>query len=140
MFWVQTIFADSKDRTPTILVVEDEFLLRAMLSDYLQGCGFKVLEGSTADEAVAIIENIDVPIDVVLTDIRMPGSMDGFGLVRWIRANRPDVNVIIASGEAKKADAAKELCENAPLFEKPYDLEAVVSKIRVTIETSQTGS
>jgi DNA-binding response OmpR family regulator len=140
MFWVQTIFADSKDRTPTILVVEDEFLLRAMLSDYLQGCGFKVLEGSTADEAVAIIENIDVPIDVVLTDIRMPGSMDGFGLVRWIRANRPDINVIIASGEAKKADAAKELCENAPLFEKPYDLEAVVSKIRATIETSQTGS
>jgi DNA-binding NtrC family response regulator len=140
MFWVQTVFTDSKDRTPTILVVEDEFLLRAMLSDYLQGCGFKVLEGSTADEAVAIIENIDVPIDVVLTDIRMPGSMDGFGLVRWIRANRPDINVIIASGEAKKADAAKELCENAPLFEKPYDLEAVVSKIRATIETSQTGS
>ena len=130
------VFTDSKDRTPTILVVEDEFLIRVMLSDYLQGCGFKVLEGSTADEALAIIEKLDVPIDVVLTDIRMPGSMDGFGLERWIRANRPDINVIIASGEAKKADAAKELCENAPLFEKPYDLEAVVSKIRATIEAS----
>jgi CheY-like chemotaxis protein len=134
------VFTDTKDRTPTILVVEDEFLIRVMLSDYLQGCGFKVLEGSTADEALAIIEKLDVPIDVVLTDIRMPGSMDGFGLVRWIRANRPDINVIIASGEAKKADAAKELCENAPLFEKPYDLEAVVSKIRATIESSQMGS
>jgi DNA-binding NtrC family response regulator len=66
--------------------------------------------------------------------------MDGFGLARWIRANRPDINVILASGEAKKADAAKELCENAPLFEKPYDLEAVVTKIRATIEASQTGS
>ena len=134
------VFTDSKDRTPTILVVEDEFLIRVMLSDYLQGCGFKVLEGSTADEALAIIEKLDVPIDVVLTDIRMPGSMDGFGLVRWIRANRPDINVIIVSGEAKKADAAKELCENAPLFEKPYNLEAVVSKIRATIEASQTRS
>ena len=134
------VFTDSKDRTPTILVVEDEFLIRVMLSDYLQGCGFKVLEGSTADEALAIIEKLDVPIDVVLTDIRMPGSMDGLGLVRWIRANRPDINVIIASGEAKKADAAKELCENVALFEKPYNLEAVVSKIRATIETSQTGS
>ena len=40
---MQTIFTDFKDRTPTILVVEDEFLIRAMLSDYLQGCGFKVL-------------------------------------------------------------------------------------------------
>ena len=134
------VFTDSKDRTPTVLLVEDEFLIRVMLSDYLQGCGFKVLEGSTADEALAIIEKLDVPIDVVLTDIRMPGSMDGFGLVRWIRANRPDIKVIIASGEAKKADAAKELCENGALFEKPYNLEAVVSKIRATIETSQTGS
>ena len=102
--------------------------------------GFKVLEESTADEAVAIIANVDIRKDPVLTDIRMPGSMDGFGLARWIRAKRPDINVILASGEAKKADAAKELCENAPLFEKPYDLEAVVTKIRATIEASQTGS
>ena len=135
---MQTVFTDSKDRTPTILVVEDEFLIRAMLSDYLQGCGFKVLEGSTADEAVAIIENIDVPIDLVLTDIRMPGSMDGFGLVRWIRANRPDIHVILTSGEAKKADAAKELCENTPFFEKPYDLEVVAAQIRTTLGASGT--
>ena len=90
-------FSHMKDRTPTILVVEDEFLIRAMLADYLQDCGFKVLEGSNADEAVAIIENMDTQIDLVLTDIRMPGSMDGFGLVRWISANRPDINVIMAS-------------------------------------------
>ena len=100
---------------------------------------FKVLEGSTADEAVAIIEDMDTQIDLVLTDIRMPGSMDGFGLVRWISANRPDINFIMASGEAKKADPAKEHCENTPLFEKPYNLQAVVSKIRATIEASQTG-
>jgi CheY-like chemotaxis protein len=133
---VQTVFTDSKDRTPTILVVEDEFLIRAMLSDYLQECGFKVLEGSTADEAVAIIENLDVQIELVLTDVRMPGSMDGFGLARWIRTNRPGTHVILTSGEAKKADAAKELCGHAALFEKPYDLEAVVTKIRSTIEAS----
>ena len=137
---MQTIFTDPKDRTPTILVVEDEFLIRAMLSDYLQGCGFKVLEGSTADEAVAIIENIDVQIDLVLTDIRMPGSMDGFGLARWIRANRPGIQVILASGNVNKTDAAKELCENEPLFEKPYELEAVLAQIRRTLETSGSPS
>jgi CheY-like chemotaxis protein len=133
---VQTVFTESKDRTPTILVVEDEFLIRAMLSDCLQGCGFKVLEGSTADEALEIIEKLAIPIDVVLTDVRMPGSMDGFGLARWIRTNRPATHVILTSGEAKKADAAKELCGHAALFEKPYDLEAVVTKIRSTIEAS----
>ena len=62
------------------------------------------------------------------------GWQDGLG------PTAPDINVILASGEAKKADAAKELCENAPLFEKPYDLEAVVTKIRAMIEPSQTGS
>jgi len=59
------LLADTTDRTPTILVVEDEFLIRAMLSDYLQECGFKVLEASSADEAVGIIENVDVVIDLV---------------------------------------------------------------------------
>ena len=127
-----------KDRPPTILVVEDEFLIRAMLSDHLQECGFKVLEGSTADEAIGIIENVDMPIDLVLTDIRMPGSMDGFGLARWIRANRPETQVILASGDARKTDAAKELCKNQPFFEKPYDVEAVVAQIRTTLGASGT--
>ena len=137
---MQTVFTDSKDRTPTILVVEDEFLIRAMLSSYLQECGFKVIEGSTADEAVAIIENMDVQIDLVLTDIRMPGSMDGFGLARWIRTNRPSMHVILTSGDTKKAEAAKELCEDAAFFVKPYDLEVVATTIRATIGASQTGS
>jgi len=51
--------------------------------------------------------NVDIRIDLVLTDIRMPGSMDGFGLARWIRTNRPGTHVILTSGEAKKADAGK---------------------------------
>ena len=117
-------------------MVEDEFLIRAMLSDYLQECGFKVLEASSADEAVGIIENVDVVIDLVLTDIRMPGAMDGFGLAQWVRTNQPNMPVILASGDANKADAARKLCENAILFQKPYDLEAVVGRIRSTLGAS----
>lgn len=123
-------------RPPTILVVEDEFLIGAMLSDRLQECGFRVLEASSADEAVAIVENIDVPIDLVLTDIRMPGSMDGLGLAKWLKANRPMMPVILASGHARKTDVAKELCANQTFFEKPYDLEAVVAHIRTTTSAS----
>ncbi len=118
-------------------MVDDEYLIRAMLSDYLQECGYKVLEASNADEAVAIIETLDVRIDLVLTDIRMPGSMDGFGLARWVRGNQPGMSIILTSGDAKKADVAKELCENTPLFEKPYDLEAVVGRIRETLAPTQ---
>ena len=125
------------NRTPTILVVEDEYLLRVMLTDHLQGCGFKVLDGSSADDAISIIEHAGMFIDVVFSDIRMPGSMNGFGLARWIRANHPAIHVILASGDAAKTDVAKELCENQPFFTKPYDLEAVVAQIHTALAANQ---
>lgn len=132
------VFPDSSERTPTILVVDDEYLLRAMLSDYLQECGFKVLEASSADEAVSIIEMVEVTIDLVFTDVSMPGSMDGFGLAKWVRANRPGLHVILTSGDAKKTEAAKQLCEKEPFFNKPYDLKAIVAKIRATLDLSRS--
>jgi len=59
---VQRLLSEA-NRTPTILVVSDEYLVLAMLSDHLQGCGFKVLKALNADEAVSIIENTGMPID-----------------------------------------------------------------------------
>jgi DNA-binding NtrC family response regulator len=129
--------SDTDKRTPTILIVDDEALIRSMLSDYLQECGFKVLESSTADEAILIIEQSDVIIDLVFSDVSMPGSMDGFGLAHWIRANRPGLSLVLASGDAKKVTSATELCKNEPFMTKPYDLSAVVAKIRETIESSR---
>ena len=131
-------FPDPNDRTPTILVVDDEALIRAMLSDYLQECGFKVLEASTADEAILIIEKSDVIIDLVFSDVSMPGSMDGFGLARWIHTNRPGLPIILTSGDAQKASSAKKLCESEPFMAKPYELSVVVARIRASIETSRT--
>ena len=75
---------------PTVLIVDDEFLARALLSDHLQECGFMVFEAANADEAISTIET-GIPIDLVLTDVRMPGSMNGFGLAKWINANRPNI-------------------------------------------------
>jgi CheY-like chemotaxis protein len=126
---------ESVARTPTILVVEDEVLVRLMLSDYLQECGFKVMEAATADEAVMILEKGTVQIDTVLTDVRMPGALDGFGLARWIREHRPGLPVILTSGDARKTDAAEELCETFPFFRKPYQLKAVGAQIRRLLDT-----
>src|SRR6185437_6534160 len=114
-------FPDPKERTPTLLIVDDEALLRVALSDYLQDCGYKVLEASTADE-----------------DVRMPGSMDGFGLAQWLRAKRPGLPIVLTSGDEKKTSAAKELCENDHFMGKPYDLKMVVAKIRATINVART--
>jgi DNA-binding NtrC family response regulator len=123
---------------PTILIVEDEFLPRAMLSDHLQQCGFMVFEAGNADEAITTIET-GIPIDLVLTDIRMPGSMNGFGLAKWIGANHPKISVILASGEARQTDAANELCDRIPFFRKPYDLTAIVAQIRATLDQAQSS-
>ena len=68
----------------------------------------------------------------------MPGSMNGFGLARWIIANRPAIHVILASGDAMKTDLAKELCENQPFFKKPYDLEALVAQIHTALGAAAT--
>jgi CheY-like chemotaxis protein len=117
-------------RIPTILVVEDEALLRVTLSHFLQECGFNVLEAVSADEAVQILDQSGIAIDLVLSDVRMPGSMDGFGLATWIRKNRPGLPVFLASGDDKKVVAAKELCAGEPFFAKPYDLDHLVMRIR----------
>jgi CheY-like chemotaxis protein len=106
---------DPQERTPTILVVDDEVLIRMAVSDFLQECGFKVLEAGTAAEAIEMIQSRQSAIDLVFSDVRMPGDMDGFGLAKWIRTNA-GLPVILASGDAKKADTAHELCAEEPFL------------------------
>jgi DNA-binding NtrC family response regulator len=136
------------DQTPTetsarpqsVLIVEDEPLVRASLSDYLQQCGFRVLEASTANEAILLIIQSDVEIDVVFSDVMMPGTLDGLGLAQWIKSNRPHLPIILTSGDAQKALAAKDLCEAQTFVNKPYELGAVVVQMRALIEDARRAS
>jgi CheY-like chemotaxis protein len=132
-------FPDPKERTPAILLVEDEILVRLAISDYLQECGFKVYEAGIAAEAVEILKSNEVTIDLVFSDVRMPGEMDGFGLATWIRAHRPGLPIILTSADGRKSEAAKELCENEPFFAKPYDVKLVVARIRSLIDANKKG-
>jgi DNA-binding NtrC family response regulator len=127
-------FPDPDERMPTILVVDDETLIRMAISDFLQECGFKVLEASNAAEALAMIQCDQSVIHLVFSDIRMPGDIDGFGLSKWIRENRSDLPVILTSGDKKKSDAAHELRAQEPFLTKPYDMHIVVGHIRAAIE------
>jgi DNA-binding NtrC family response regulator len=130
-------WAAQRESLPTVLIVEDEFLPRAMLSDHLQECGFMVFEAANADEAITTIET-GIPIDLVLTDVQIPESMNGFGLAKWIRANKPSISVILASGEATQTEAANELCDHVPFFRKPYDLTAIVTGILTALDQPQS--
>lgn len=116
---------------PTILVVEDEVLIRMAVSDYLRECGFRVVEAGSADEAVEVLK-ADTAVDIVFSDVNMPGSLDGFGLAQWIRRERPRLKVILTSGVSRKAKEAGDLCEESPFLDKPYhhgDLERHIRQL-----------
>ena len=112
-----------------ILVVEDDVLVRITISHYLRDCGYKVIEAANADEAVTVLCHKETVIDLVFTDIEMPGALDGFGLARWVREHRPGLDVILAGTLPRAVETAKKLCEEGPI-PKPYDAKVVHNHIR----------
>lgn len=113
----------------TILVVEDDVLVRMPIAQYLRDCGYMVVEAVSADEAMTVLLHSEIEIDVVFSDIEMPGSVDGFGLAKWIRDHRPRMDVILAGTLPRTIEAAHELCETGSL-PKPYDAQIVHNHIR----------
>lgn len=113
-----------------ILVVEDEVLIRFMVSDELREAGYDAIEACNADEAVAILES-RVSVDLVISDVRMPGTIDGLGLLAFIRASFPDLPVIMMSGHLEPRLA---MIDGATQFvAKPFLLDAVLNAVRVEI-------
>ena len=109
-----------------VLIVEDEFLVRMILSEYLRDAGYQVIEACDADEALVLMESI-VP-DLIISDVRMPGSIDGLGLLKVIRKTRPTLPVIITSAHLQPTLA---LASGATQFlPKPYSQEAVVKAVQ----------
>lgn len=115
----------------TILIVEDDPVIRMSIAGHLRDCGFKILEAGSAPDAIGRLHAAKV--DLVFTDVRMPGAIDGFGLARWVRANRPGIPVFLASGNAQKDDVERELCEENRFFTKPYDFAEVAGYIRSAV-------
>lgn len=108
--------------SPTILVVEDEILVRAVAAANLPDCGFDVIEAGDADEAIRILQ-AGIRVDIVFSDVNMPGSLDGFGLALWLRRERPDLKFILTSGAPPIAHDAS--VAHGPILAKPYDHAAL---------------
>jgi CheY-like chemotaxis protein len=113
----------------TILVVEDEVLLRLVIAEYLRDCGYKVIEAAHADEAIVVLKQAHLQIDVLFSDIEMPGPMDGFGLAQWTRSNRPGLEIILTGSVPRAVNAAADLCEQGTV-PKPYEPQSVHDRIR----------
>lgn len=102
-----------------VLVVDDEAMIRLVLMEEFEDAGFRVAEADSADAAVALLAG-GAPVLAVVTDVRMPGSMDGLGLAAWMREHRPTVPVFVTSGYATRPDAAAINPAIAAVVPKPY--------------------
>jgi CheY-like chemotaxis protein len=107
----------------SVLVVEDESLLRMMAVDMFEDAGFRVIEASTGDEAADLLASEDV-IDGLFTDIEMPGAINGLALARLTHEIHPDAAVIVVSARSKPGPG--ELPPSATFIDKPYGSEAVL--------------
>ena len=123
------------ERQFTILVVEDEFPVRAVLVDCLEEQGCNVLEAANGAAAIQAFLYSEFRIDAVVTDVRMPGAIDGIGVLNWVRENRPGVPVIITSGFCTEQDQ-RAANDGGCFFAKPYDCDKVATKLIQLLSTS----
>jgi CheY-like chemotaxis protein len=120
------------DPKRVVLVVEDEILIRIAIADYLRGLGYGVIESANAQDAIAVVAS-RVPVDLVFTDINMPGEMDGQSLANWLLAHRPELPVILTSGATKAAGGSG---NRRRFVAKPYLAGSVEQHIRELLGTS----
>jgi two-component system, response regulator PdtaR len=100
-----------------VLVVEDSTIIRMGAIDLVRSAGYEALEACDADEAIAVLESRD-DVDLVFTDVQMPGTMDGIKLSHYIRDRWPPVKLIVASGAAILGESS--LPQGSRFFAKPY--------------------
>jgi DNA-binding NtrC family response regulator len=113
-----------------VLVVEDDFLLRLDAMQMLEEAGFKVLEASNADQAIAILE-ARPDINVVFTDVDMPGSIDGIKLAHAVRGRWPPIKIIATSGQYQIT--SDDLPSGGKFIPKPYSFRHVADVIHEVI-------
>lgn len=110
-----------------VLVVEDEPLLRMDVAEGLRDEGFEVIEASSADQAIRALES-DIRIQLLFTDVDMPGSMDGLKLARFVADRWPPVRIMVTSGH--RVVEITHIPDGSVFFSKPYQHSAIVKTMR----------
>ena len=120
--------------TKTILLVEDDPRTRHSAKRLLSELGYRVLEAENALAAIRILEQ-DQEIDLLFTDLLMPGGLDGRGLGYWVRRHRPDLKVLLTSGQLAQApDTDDSDSERLPFLPKPYSQEQLEETIKELLQ------
>jgi len=118
-----------------VLLAEDEALVRMTAADALrEGGGFKVVEVVNADEALTVLE-ATADVRALVTDVEMPGSLDGFTLARVVKQAWPQIGIVVTSG--RMAPGPKELPSGALFIPKPYRPADLVAAVQTVLPSVQ---
>jgi DNA-binding response OmpR family regulator len=113
----------------TVMIVEQDVLVRHPLAEFLRECGYRVVEATQHDEARGCLEGGQHSIDVALIDVGGPTG-SGFALSAWIRSNCPAVKTMLAATVGKVLELAGDLCDDGPMATKRLDYRPVLDHIR----------
>lgn len=144
MFWMQAtneISPDKDNASATVLVVEDEVILRMTLSDHLRANDFHVLEAANSDEARTIMGSVD-DVDVLISDVHMAVEGEGLALAQWMAEQHPGVPVILTSGSAgvQKSRAWEGSRNVTDFVPKPYTQDVMERLVRTRIGERDSSS
>ena len=79
-----------------VLILDGDVLVRMPVVQFFRDVGYQAVEAANTDEAMAILQKTNVPVDVVLSEIDIPGSMNGLGFAQWARSARPELKILLA--------------------------------------------
>jgi CheY-like chemotaxis protein len=119
---------DTDERRSTVLLVEDELLLRWPAGEYLRDAGYRVIEAASASEALAVLASV-TPVDLVFSDVNLAEEMNGHALASWLASNRPQIPILLTSADRRELHRVTPGATRATLA-KPYDLAVVAERIR----------
>lgn len=120
-------------KRPNVLVVDDEVLVRMVVADMLQQQGFTVVEAGSADEALKILEARE-DISAIVSDIRMPGQIDGMGLAAIVSTRWPKIATLLVS--AYTAPMVGALPDGVSFMPKPVHESALVHRVDEMVRTT----
>lgn len=118
----------------TVLVVDDEPMVRMPISEYLRDCGYTVLEAANATEAMEVLD-AHGPVNLVFSDVRMPGAVDGLGLAEWCRSHHPNMPVILTSGYTGAQRMPAMFSTTSRFVTKPYSQAQVGQRIAALLHS-----
>ncbi|MCK3828693.1 MULTISPECIES: response regulator [unclassified Pseudomonas] len=120
---------------PSILVLEDDEIIRALMVDVLEDFGAVVTSFPSADEGMIYLERGDDPVDLIVSDIQMPGLLNGYDLSRVVAHRWPEVQVVLTSGNTK---IATQLGSSVRFLPKPWSTDHLLECVQTALTQQGT--